>query len=354
MALIGLIDLDEPLEGRAEAALHRALREAGVSRVVGPDDGARLDRGDRVLLIGADTLLDSAMITAMAEGVTATLACLPNELDTARYELIDGTTRWAGWAALPGDVVAETAQGLAPEWSLSSTLVRRAVQAGALRVDAARPGALIPLDAPDAVAAIDLGRLRAAMRPRSGVSGRIIEHAALLVATELLPVTHNVRWAAGATALGVAAYGGSLAYGWLAPAALSLILIVVAARVWRGLAAVAGRPLPWLNRASDALAIIGLAVATYWTWTWSDQWGVIALAVVLAADTVMASEDEESLGEPLKWRADAPAYATLFMTGALVGQPIPALVAATAYASISFAVVRRRLRAKLQRASTPT
>jgi hypothetical protein len=94
VALIGLIDLDEPLEPRAEAALHRALREAGVSRIASPDDAAKLDRGDRVLLIGADTLLDGTMISAMADSTAEMLACVPNEADTVRYELIDGATRW--------------------------------------------------------------------------------------------------------------------------------------------------------------------------------------------------------------------------------------------------------------------
>ena len=352
MALIGLIDLEEPLDARADAALHRALREAGVTRTIAPADGATLDRGDRVLLVGAGTLLDGAMIAAMADGPTATLACLPNEQNSTHYELIDGATRWAGWAALPGDMVAETAQALAPDWSLSSTLVRRAVQAGALRVDAGRTGALIPLNAPDAVAAIDEARLSAAMRPRTGISGRIVERLALTIAKPLLGAAHRLRWAGATCVVGLAGYGVALGYGLLAPAALALLILILASRVTRGLAFVAGQPLPWLDRATDGLALLGLIVATGWTWTWSGQWGVVPLAIVLAADTAMAVEDEAALGEPLWWRADAPAYAAILFIGALGSQPIAALAVATAYASASFAVARRRLRA--QRDSTAT
>jgi hypothetical protein len=344
VALIGLIDLDEPLEARAEAALQRALREAGVSRTIAASDARAVDANDRVLLVGADTLLEAPMVVAMAEGSVATLACLPNELDTAQYELIDGATRWAGWAALPGDMVAETAQGLAPEWSLASTLVRQAVQRGALRVDAGRQGALIALDAPDAVAAIDEARLRSAMRPRRGICGRIVEKAALFVAERLLGVEHKLRWAGGVAALLFAGYAAALGYGWLGSAAGVLIVLTVALRMLRGLGAVEGQSLNWTNRAADGLALAGLAGITGWLWQAGGQWGVAPLAIVLAADTVMASEDELDADAPLWWRGDAPAYAAMMLVGSLVGQTVAALVAATVYASVSFAVARRRLR----------
>ena len=346
MALIGLIDLVEPLDARAEAALQRALREAGVTRTITTAEARALDPNDRVLLVGADTLLDGAMIAALAGGSAVTLACLPNEIDTARYELIDATTRWAGWAALPGDLVAETAQGLAPEWSLASTLVRQAVQQGALRVDAGRHGALIALDEPEAVATIDAARLRAAMRPRRGIAGRLVEKAALFAAELLLGIEHRLRWAGGAAGLLLAGYAAALGYGWLAPAAGALLLLIVALRIVRGLAVVEGRPLLWLDRAADALALAGLVGVTGWLWQASGQWGVFPLAIVLAADTVMAAEDEADLQKPLWWRGDAPAYAAITLFGSLAGQPVAALVAATLYASASFAVARRRLRAQ--------
>jgi hypothetical protein len=344
VALIGLIELEEPLEPRAEAALQRALREGGVSRVLTPAEARSIDGNDRVLLIGADTLLDGPLIAAMAEANATTLACLPNELDTARYELIDATTRWAGWAALPGDLVAETAQGLAAEWSLASTLVRRAVQHGALRVDAGRPGALIALDAPNAVAAIDEARLRAAMRPRRGISGRSVERSALFVAERLLGVENKLRWTGAAAGVLTAGYAAALGYGWLGLAAALLILLSITLRIVRGLGAVEGRPQRWTNRAADGLALAGLAGVTAWLWHSSGQWGVAPLAIVLAADTVMASEDE--IDDPLWWRGDAPAYAAIMLFGSLVAQPVAALVAATVYASASFAVARRKLRAQ--------
>ncbi len=352
MALIGLIDIDEPLDARADAVLRRALHEAAVHRTVGASEAAELDRGDRILLIGANTLLDGTLIEAMAESDTATLACLPNEPETTHHELIDATTRWAGWAMLPGDVVAETAQGLAPEWSLASTLVRRAVQQGALRIDASRTGALIALDAPDAVMVIDVARLRAAMRPRSGIAGRLVERAALFLGERLLGVEHKLRWAASAALLLATGYAGALAYGLLAFAAGALLLLIIALRVVRGLAAVDGSPLPWIERVADLLGLVGLAGATSWLWHASGQWGVFPLAIVLAADTVMAVEDESDAALPLWWRADVPSYAAIMLVGALAGQPVAALVAATAYASASFAATRRRLRA--QRLSSET
>ncbi|HET9629523.1 MAG TPA: hypothetical protein VFP14_08595, partial [Novosphingobium sp.] len=52
------------------------------------------------------------------------------------------------------------------------------------------------------------------------------------------------------------------------------------------------------------------------------------------------------IDDPLWWRGDAPAYAAIMLLGSLVGQPVAALVAATVYASISFAVARRKLRAQ--------
>lgn len=344
MALIGLIDLDEPLDARADAALHRALREGGVTRVIAPAEAAMLDCGDRVILVGATTLLDGALVSAMGDGSAATLACLPNEPDNAGYELIDGATRWAGWAALPGDMVAETAQELAPEWSLASTLVRRAVQQGALRIDAARAGALIALDRPDAVAAVDEARLRAAMQPRTGIAGQTLERIALFAARHLLGVEHGLRWTGVAGFVALTVFGAALAYGWLAPAAVALLLVTVAARIARGLALVAAKPLSWSDRATDAVALTGLAAATGWMWTWSGQWGVFPLAIVLAADTVMAAEDETALGEPLWWRADTPALTVMILIAALAGQPIAGLVIGTIHAAASFAVTRRRLR----------
>ena len=59
------------------------------------------------------------------------------------YERIDAESRWAGLAAIDGALLRETATMLR-DWDLQSTLLRRALQAGARHV--AAEGAVAILD----------------------------------------------------------------------------------------------------------------------------------------------------------------------------------------------------------------
>jgi hypothetical protein len=131
-----LVLLVERMPAALTAALDRLRRDGiviDVARTIG-DAADRFHPDERLLLIADGCVADQPMLDALAALAPPALMTLPDRPDTGEYERIDATCRWAGLGLFDGAAIRSTAAMLG-DWDAQSTLLRRAVQAGARRVD---------------------------------------------------------------------------------------------------------------------------------------------------------------------------------------------------------------------------
>jgi len=134
-------------------AAERLSRESGVPVLLvadGPDLTRHIEKDDHVLMIAAQMILPQSAMESLAAASAPALLVTPTEPATEHFERIDGRHVWAGGALLPGDMLLATIDMLG-EWDLELTLLRRAVQQGAQRIelapDLATSGRLVRIDA---------------------------------------------------------------------------------------------------------------------------------------------------------------------------------------------------------------
>lgn len=124
---------------RVTASLSAALdglRADGVAIVLARNAGEAAEAvhsGDRVLLVGDGLVAPEAVIARLVALDGPAILVVPDVRVDDRYERIDAQSRWAGLALIDGQMLKQTASML-QDWDLQSTLLRRAVQAGARQI----------------------------------------------------------------------------------------------------------------------------------------------------------------------------------------------------------------------------
>ena len=120
-------ELSAALDGlRAEGAaivLARSAEEAAEA----------VHSNDRVLLVGDGLVAPETVIARLVALDGPAILVVPDLRVDDRYERIDAQSRWAGLALVDGQMLKQTASML-QDWDLQSTLLRRAVQAGARQI----------------------------------------------------------------------------------------------------------------------------------------------------------------------------------------------------------------------------
>jgi hypothetical protein len=114
------------------AAVDR-LRRQGINIVLArtaEEAAEAVHPGDRLLLLGDGLLVGAGHIARLMARPGQTILTVADSRVDDRYERIDAESRWAGLAMLTGDMLKQTAAMLR-DWDLQSTLLRRAIQAGA-------------------------------------------------------------------------------------------------------------------------------------------------------------------------------------------------------------------------------
>src|SRR5918993_1785707 len=130
---------------RVPPALHEALERlrADGLPVIPVGDGneaaSRFEAGSLILLVGDGVAAPAELLSQLAEEPEPAVATVPDDEPHAAYERIDASSRWAGGALVDGRTLGATAAMLG-DWDLQSTLLRRALQDGALRVRVATSG----------------------------------------------------------------------------------------------------------------------------------------------------------------------------------------------------------------------
>ena len=194
-----IIVLAERMPPALGAALDRLRRERIPIQVARTAEEAAqaLDANDRLLVIADGAVAQADQLDELARGEGRQVMTVPDGAFGELYERIDAGARWGGFAALDGALLRETVSMLG-EWDLQSTLLRRALQAGANHVAAEGPVAI--LDGPADLAGLERQILATAGETRGGWASWL-----------LAPVERAATFALMGGPLGPDAVGGTAA-----------------------------------------------------------------------------------------------------------------------------------------------
>src|SRR5215218_1349884 len=100
---------------------------------------SRFEAGSMILMVGDGIVPAAELVSQLAEEPEPVVATVPDDDAHHDYERIDGEARWAGVALVDATMLGSTAAMLG-DWDLQSTLLRRTLQGGALRVPVSPDG----------------------------------------------------------------------------------------------------------------------------------------------------------------------------------------------------------------------
>jgi len=318
----------------------RLSRETGIPVMLvgdGPELARRIEKDDRILLLAAQTVIPQQTLEELAAASPPALLVTPTEPATEHLERIDGRHVWAGGALVPGEMVLLTVDMLG-EWDLELTLLRRAVQHNARRIelspDMTTSGQLVRIetrgDAERAMAVLSQGGF-------GDTAGRDMLTIALApVARHLVGLMARLQvnpdqlgWASGLLAiLGVAAASA----GWPRIALPLSLLAEATLGLQRGSAQVILRPaapfwLQLLTRGATlaVLAVVGGRLAE------GSALGLAGVGLPLALIAAQSVADAREKGSDARsirpWmRFTGAMAAAIALGGSLVGGAVEAFL----------------------------
>ena len=306
---------------------------------------SRFEAGATIMLIGDGIAPTADVVAQLAEEPEPVVLTVPDDEAHEQYERIDGESRWAGVAVVDAHLLGSTAAMLG-DWDLQSTLLRRAIQEGALRLPAGE-GAAEPIlvDRAEDLESFERRLLQASRGTRTDWVSRYLLPPIEELATEQLMET-RVRpvwliWAA--LALSIAAAVCCLR-GWLGAALVLMILSAPLDIVAGRLATLRLRPLAARmisRRLLGPAAGIPLMALAWWEMGHGHGWGtLVAAAATIAFSEAMRIEKTGLPADADPWlfsRRSAIAAAIPF---ALAGAWTPYLIGLLVYAAASFFIVQ--------------
>ena len=320
---------------------------ADAAEFIHPDEG--------VLMITGNIIVAPERLATVAQSSEPVLLCVRDEPANSHFELVDPTARWTGIARIDGGLLRRTA-AMVGDWDLASTLMRRAVQEGAMRMtlNAEEAGADL-IEMGGAAAAQVAGRrliATAAVENAGWANHWLIAPAARLVARNVGELGISAQWV---TLAGFCLFGLATACalaGWILASLIILCLgqvSDVAATI--GTQAGAGS-LKWEKfkfpvRAASAMIVV-LAMGTTLTLR-TVQWGCLVLALVIIGSTWLARPlAREDVGIS-RWRSDPAGHAIIGILGFAMGSPVGALAVSAIHAATSLAWALRKALSGLAR-----
>ena len=306
---------------------------------------SRFEAGSSILVIGDGIAPPASLVAQIAEEEEATVAVLPDDEPHEKFERIDNASRWAGVALIDSALLSSTARMLG-DWDLQSTLLRRAIQEGALRVPISGGAEPLLAERAEQLADFQRGLLAGSKVERDDAASRYLLPPVEDFATErLLDTPLRPEWLMwGAVAFSFAA-AISFTQGWLG-VGLGLMLLaapldLIAAR----LASIRLRPLAARSLAKRALwPLAGLALLAigWWQWGHGTGWGAMVTAVSAAAFAQAAALERPAKGgEWDLWLFSRRNATFLAVPFALLGAWTAFLLVLLAYAGGTFFLVQR-------------
>ncbi len=332
---------------RLPIALNEAierLRGEGVP-VVPVSDGneaaSRFEAGSLILMIADGLAPDFGLLARLAEHAEPAVGLVPDDEEHARFDRVDAQSRWAGAALVDAHLLGSTAAMLG-DWDLQSTLLRRAVQEGALRIAVGEPGSgALLVEEPADLANFERRLLVASRGARSDWASRYVLPAIEEFATEKL-MESRVKPAVLVTVALALTIGAAFGFtrGWMWQSYVALLLSTPLDLVAARLAALRLRPLPSGMIARRLLwpaAGMALLALGWWTQRLTEDWGALLAAMTAMAFAQAARIERHGIAMPhglwLFSRRNAILGAAPFVIG---GWWNALLIALALYAGTSF------------------
>ena len=304
---------------------------------------SRFEAGSMILLIGDGVAPPAELVATIAEEPEPAVAIVSDDQANAMFERIDGESRWAGVALVDAHLLGSTAAILG-DWDLQSTLLRRTLQEGAVRLRASDSGGEPML----AESAEDLQGLQRKLLAGSRavhsdwVSRYILPPIEEFVTEQLMETRVRPLWLIWAALVLTLTGGFCFTRGWLAAGLVLLLLSLPLDLIGGRLAALRLRPLPVRMLSRLALwpaAGLALLALGWWEMRHVSGWG--ALVSALGAIGFAEAARIERIGmdrEP--WLFSRRSAVVAAIPFALAGAWSTYIVALLAYAAVSFFIVQ--------------
>lgn len=352
---------------KVPAALAQAvdrLRRDGVTIEAARSAADAADRfhvDDRVLMVADGCVVAQDLVDRLVACPAPALLTVPDMPEYGLFERIDADARWAGYALIEAGRLQDTVRQLG-DWDLTSTLLRRAVQHGAPRIEALARTEGDDEEAMPPIVAVDATSLRVVdamlmRQPADGDgdwAGRYVHR--LLSAPLLAPLISRkvepLAIAAGAAAAAIVAALLAI-FGIFEGAAALLPLSAAAFALAQRMARIWSAPVPHaralrltcLAAALIALAALSRHLAGIGGWGW---WGVAA-TIPLGLGALATLRQIASAIVPIAWplwipRSDALVWLMPLVAIVLGWAGALAMLAAYVFAAFAwqFAAVRKR------------
>jgi hypothetical protein len=343
----------ERITAALAAALDR-LRDEGVRLVLArsaEEAAEAVHSDDRLLLVGDGLIAPEAAIARLVALDGPAILTVPDLRVDDRYERIDAQSRWAGLALIDGQMLKATVSMLR-DWDLQSTLLRRAVQAGARQLSVrgeAEDALPLVAETADDLVELEAQILAGAHVRRSDWVSRYLLGPLERAATRALMPTAVTPPAIGlAATLLMLLAGLAFARHWLGFGLAFLLLATPLDGIGERLAALRlqgergpswwGALLPALS--AGVLLILAYAIAA------TRGWGCIALAGTIIAFVValrVEAEGREMRGRT--WLAERKGLAWLMLPFAAANLWATGLTFLAFYAGGSFFWAQRHAHA---------
>jgi hypothetical protein len=281
----------------------------------------------------------------MAAEPEPAVAVVPDDEAHAAFERIDGESRWSGVAAVDAHLLGSTAAILG-DWDLQSTLLRRALQEGAIRIPVTAIGgdpllAETPEDLQDFQRRLLVGSR--GVRP-DWVSRFLLPPIEEFATEQLMETAVRPLWLIwGALALTL---GGAFCFtrGWLAAGLVLLLLSMPLDLIATRLASLRLRPLP--VRLLSRLALwpasgFALLALGWWEMRGASGWGALLSTAATLAFAEAARVERAGMPEGELWLFSRRSAIVAAVPFALAGAWTSYLVALLVYATVSFFIIQR-------------
>ena len=304
----------------------------------------RFEAGSMILLIGDGVAPPAELVASMAAEPEPAVAVVPDDEAHAMFERIDGESRWAGVAAVDAHLLGSTAAILG-DWDLQSTLLRRTLQEGAIRVPVSDAGG-DPLlaETPDDLHDFQRRLLVGSRGVRPDWVSRFLLPPVEEFATEhLMETAVRPLWLMWG-ALGLTLAGAfSFTRGWLAAGLVLLLLSMPLDLIATRLASLRLRPLPvkLLSRLAlwpaSGLALLALG---WWEMRGGHGWGALMSSAATAAFAEAARLERSGMPEGELWLFSRRSAIVAAIPFALAGAWTSYLVGLLVYATVSFFIIQ--------------
>ena len=304
---------------------------------------SRFEAGSMILLIGDGVAPPAELVAAMAEEPEPAVGTVPDDEAHIMFERIDAESRWSGVALVDAHMLASTAAMLG-DWDLQSTLLRRTLQEGALRVPVSGLGgdpmlAEKPGDLQDFQRSLMVGSR--GLRP-DWVSRYLLPPVEEFATEQLMEAGLRPAWlmwaALGLTLAGALCFGR----GWLAAGLVLLLLSMPLDLIASRLASLRLKPLPvrMLTRLAlwpaSGLALLALG----WWETRGSGWGAFISAVAALAFAEAGRIERTGMQEGELWLFSRRSAIVAAVPFAIAGAWTSYIVALLVYAAVSFFIVQ--------------